>query len=79
MGVETLISEIPGSVIDYQSNTKICHSYFYHFPPIIQISVSSRQTLAQIKSQEFSGHIKQHFMTTSPVAYVTNSIQDFVK
>ena len=41
--------------------------------------VSSTQTLAQIKSQEFIGHTKQHYMTTSLVAYVTNDIQDFWK
>ena len=41
--------------------------------------VSSTQTLAQIKSAEFIGHINQHFMTTSPLTYVTNGIQDFVK
>ena len=38
--------------------------------------VSSTQTLAQIKLQEFIGHIKQHFMT-SPDTYVINCIQDF--
>ena len=32
-----------------------------------------------IKSQECICHIKQHVMTTSPVTYVTNSIQDFMK
>ena len=37
--------------------------------------VSSTQTLAQIKSQEFIGHIKQHFVTI----YVINGIQNFVK
>ena len=39
---------------------------------------SSTQTLTQIISQEFMGHLKQHFMT-SPVTYVTNGIQDLVK
>ena len=42
------------------------------------IMVSSTQTLAQIKSQEFADHIKQHFMTC-PVTYVANGIQDVVK
>ena len=40
--------------------------------------VSTTQTLAQIKLQEFIGHVKQHFMT-GPLTYVTNGIQDFVK
>ena len=34
--------------------------------------VTSIQIPPQIKSQEFISHIKQHFMTTSPVTYVTN-------
>ena len=37
------------------------------------------QTLLQIKSQEMIGHIKQHFMITVPLTYVTIDIQDFVK
>ena len=37
--------------------------------------VSSTQTLAQIKSQEFIGLIKQHFMPTSPVTFVTNAFK----
>ena len=51
--------------------------YFYHLPPVFQIS--SIQTLSQIKSQEFIGNIKQHFMTTSHVTYVTSGIKEFVK
>ena len=43
------------------------------------IMVSTTQTVSQMKSQEIIGHIKQHFMTTSPLTYVTNGIQDFVK
>ena len=38
--------------------------------------VSSTQTLAEIKSQEFIGLIKQHIMTRSLVAYITDGIQD---
>ena len=45
----------------------------------LNIIVSTTQTLSEIKSQEIIGHIKQHFMTTSPLTYVTNDIQDFVK
>ena len=42
---------------------------------LMNIMVSTTQTLSQIKSQEFIGHIKQHFMTTtrfshmSPIAF----------
>ena len=39
---------------------------------------SAPQTLFQIKSQDIIGHIQKHFMT-SPLAYVTNDFQDFVK
>ena len=46
---------------------------------LLNIMVSSTQTLAQIKAQEFVGHIKQYFVTIHPVTYVTNDIQDFVK
>ena len=37
--------------------------------------VSTTQTQTQVKSQEIYGHIKQHFMTTSPLTYVTKAIQ----
>ena len=37
------------------------------------------QTLSQIKSQEFIGHIQEYFITTSPLTYDTDGIQDFVK
>ena len=43
------------------------------------IVVSATQTLSEIKSQGIMGHIKQHFITTSPLTYVANGIQDFVK
>ena len=56
-------------------HTKKWHAYFYHFPPIM---VSTIQTLSQIKSQEIIGHIQKHLITTSPLTYVTNCIQDFV-
>ena len=39
--------------------------------------VPTTQTLPQIKSQELNGHIKQHFVTTSPLTYVTNGILGF--
>ena len=59
-GVELLISEITGSVLAYS---------------VSNIMVSTTQTLAQIKSQEYIGHIKQHFTTASSLTYVTNCIQ----
>ena len=37
------------------------------------------QTVARIKTREYTGHRKQHFMTISPVTYVTNDIQCFLK
>ena len=48
--------------------------------PIFQISwyLVQRHWL-KFKSQEFIGHIKQDFITTSAVTYVTNGITDFVK
>ena len=47
----------------------------YHW----NIMVSTTQTLSQIKSQEFISQINQHFMIISPLTYVTNGIQEFVK
>ena len=40
--------------------------------------VSTIQTLSQSKSQKFIGHIKKHFITTSPLTYVANGIQHAV-
>ena len=45
---------------------------------LLNIVVSTTQTLFQIKSQECVGHIQKHFIS-SPLTYVTNNIQDFVK
>ena len=45
---------------------------------LLSIMVSTTQTLSQIKSQECIGHIQKHFITTSPLTYVTNGIQDIV-
>ena len=45
---------------------------------LLNIMVPTTQTLSQIKSQEIIGHIHKHFITTSPLAYVTNGIQDIV-
>ena len=41
--------------------------------------LNTTQTLLQIKSQEFIGHLKRHFMTTNPLTYVISDIQEFVK
>ena len=70
MGVELLISEIIGNVLDNPIPHKTCHIYFY----FLNIMVSTTQTLSQIKPQQFIGHIHKHFITTSPLAYVTNGI-----
>ena len=40
---------------------------------------STTQTLSQIKSQEFAGHIQKHFIIASHLTHVTNGVQDFVK
>ena len=60
-----------------QLNTNNILLIFNHLSP--KYIISSRQILAQIKLQECIGHIKLHFMTTSPVTYVINGIQDVVK
>ena len=46
---------------------------------LIFIMASTTQTLSQIKSQEFIGHVQKHLITIRPLTYVTNGIQDFVK
>ena len=53
---------------------------FLSFPIYLSKNMLSiTQTLSQIKSQEFSGHLQKHFITTSSLTYITNGIQDFVK
>ena len=47
-------------------------SITYH----LSFKYQGTQTLAQIKSQEFIGHVKQNFMN---LTYVTNGIHNFVK
>ena len=78
MGPDLLISEITGSVLDYlvPHNNKM---YWVFLSLPINIMVSTTQTVSQIKSQEFIGHIQKHFITTSLLTYVTNGIQEFVK
>ena len=46
---------------------------------LLNIMVSTTQIRSQIKPQEIIGHMKYHFMTTSPLTYVTNGIQDLIK
>ena len=46
---------------------------------LLNIMVSTTQTQSQVKSQECIGHTQKHFITTSPLTYVTNVIHDFVK
>ena len=77
VGVELLISEITGRILAYPVPPQKSHAYFDPFPPIF--GTSTTPTLPQITSQEFINHIKQYFMTTSPLTYVNNGIQEFVK
>ena len=74
-GIEMLIFKITRSVLAYPVLHKNCHAYFYQFSHLLNIMISTTQTLAQIKTQEFIDDTKQNFMT-SPVTYVTNDIQD---
>ena len=73
------ISEVTGSVLDYPARTQ--NAIFSLSPPTCRliIMVSTTQILCHIKSREFIGHIQKHFITTSPLTYVTMGIQDFVK
>ena len=52
----------------------ICITSYLFF----EYHLSSTQTLSQIKSQDFSAPYK-NTITTSPLTYAANSIQDFVK
>ena len=77
-----LISEITGSGLHYPvpHNNKTMSCLFLSLPTyLLNIMVSTTQTLSQIKSEEFIGHIQKHFITTSPLTYVTNGIRDLVK
>ena len=56
--------------------------YFYHLTPyLLNILVSTSQTLAHIESQGLFGPItSQQIMTTSrPLMYVISDIEEFVK
>ena len=75
-----LIYEITESVLDYpfpHQNKKI---YLFLSPPtyLLNIMLSTTQTLSEIKSQESIGHVRKHFIRR-PLTYITNGIQDFVK
>ena len=82
-GFELLISEIKGNLLDYPHQIFSffkCHAYFLSLLTYrLNIKVSTTQTLSQIESQEFMGHIQKHFITTRFLTYLTNGIQDFVK
>ena len=41
--------------------------------------VSTTKPLSQIKSPEIIDHIKQNFVTTRPLTYVTNANKAFIK
>ena len=74
-----LISDIIGRDFDYSVSHKNTTLIFITSHLSFEyIMVSTTQISFQCKSQKFIGHIKQHFMTTSPLAYVINGIQDFV-
>ena len=75
IGVELLISERTGSVLDYPVPRKT----FLLLPTyLLNIKLSTTQTFSQIKPQEVIGHTLQHFMTGS-LTYLNNDIQDLVK
>ena len=63
--IELLISEITGSVTYYPVLHKKMSCLFLSLSTyLLNIVISTTQTLAQIKSQEFIGHIENHFITT---------------
>ena len=62
------------------SPTQTMSRLFLSLPTyLLNILVSTIQTLSQITSQDCTGHIQKHLITTGPLTYVTNGIQDFVK
>ena len=77
-GSEVLIFEITASCLPSPTQNMSC--LFLSLPTyLLNIMVSTTQTLAQIKPREFIGHIKEHFMAISPLTDVTNSLHDFVE
>ena len=50
-------------------------------PPTYRLNsmTSTSQIVSQIKSQDFIDYIEIHFITISPLTYVTNGIHDFAK
>ena len=67
-GFEMLISGMTGSVLGYSvphKNKMSC--LFLSLNTYLSNMVSTTQKLVDIKSQEFIGLIKQHFITTSPL------------
>ena len=77
--VDLIISEITGSVLAYLvQHTKMSCLFLSLTTYLLNVMVSTIQTLSQTKSWELIGHIQQHFISTSPLTYVTNGIHDFV-
>ena len=94
-GGELLISEITASVLDYrvlgggggggrkkkkrrkkeEKKEEKCHAHSFKCHGIYYPKTDSNQ----ITSQEFIGHMAQHFMTTIPVTRASNGIHEFVK
>ena len=76
--VRSICAVVSFDLLENKMDKGCYYGYFHHSPPIFQIS--STQTMAQIKSQKFIGHIKTTLYDTSNlVTYATNGIQDFVK
>ena len=62
---ELLIFEITGNVIDYSVPRKKMSCIFFSLPTyLLNIMLSTTQPLYEIKSQEFIGHIQNHFITS---------------
>ena len=67
--VGLLISKVTGNVLTYPVLHKKMSCLFLSLSIyLLNIMVSTTQTLSQIKSPEIIGPIKQHFMT-SPLTY----------
>ena len=73
--VELLISDVTGNVKYHIPHKKI--ACLFLSPPTYLLNIMVCTT--QIKSHNFISHTQRHFITTSPLTYVTNGIRDFVK
>ena len=72
--VELLISEITRSVLDYPVPHKK-----YHSPPIEYHGIYYTNTISNEITGIYSPHKTTLYMTTRPLTYVTNDIQDLAK